>query len=61
MIVMRMQSGPHTCNTRFSFRAFVKGEVSRKFDFISKPKTVCLLTQTKKNCRVLLKIITPVQ
>ena len=32
----------------------VEGEVSRKFDVISKPKNVCLTTETKKNCLVLL-------
>ena len=32
----------------------VKGEVSRKFDVISKPKIVCLTTETKSNCLVLL-------
>ena len=26
----------------------IKGEVSRKFDVISKPKNVCLTTETKK-------------
>ena len=30
-------------------------------DVISKPKNVCLSTETKRNCLVLLEIITPVQ
>ena len=31
-----------------------KGKVSREFDVISKPKNVCLSTETKHNCLVLL-------
>ena len=27
---------------------YIKGEVSHEFDVISKPKIVCLLTETKK-------------
>ena len=32
-----------------------------QFDAISEPKNVCLTTETKDNCLVLLQIITPVQ
>ena len=32
----------------------IKGEVSRKFDVISKPRNVCLRTETKIYCLVLL-------
>ena len=37
----------HHPNTEGGFQA-VKGEVSRKFDVISKPQNVCLSTETKK-------------
>ena len=36
------------------FSKHIKGEVSRGFDVISKPKNVCLSTETKNNCLVLL-------
>ena len=34
-------------------RITVKGEVSRENDVISKPKNLCLSTETKNNCLVL--------
>ena len=33
-------------------RGDLKGEVSREFDVISKPKNVCLSIETKNNCLV---------
>ena len=35
-----------------SIMEVIRGEVSLKFDFISKPKNVCLSTETGKNCLV---------
>ena len=32
----------------------LKGQVSLEFDVISKPKNVCMSTETKRNCLVLL-------
>ena len=37
-----------TLPDKLSETLHLKGEVSRKFDVISKPKNVCLTTETKK-------------
>ena len=52
LYVCYLQSDTYTTyDTAFRL---LKGEVSRKFDVISKPKIVCLTTETKNNCLVLL-------
>ena len=47
-VVDSNQTQKVTASTVHLFFHCFKGEVSRKFDVFSKPKNVCLITETKK-------------
>ena len=47
-IIKSLNGQPHSSKFRVVNVRLLKEEVSRKFDVISKPKNVCLTTETKK-------------